>query len=273
MEKIMRIGIFYLGNSIIEETAKELASFLQRKGVKVLFKEDLIKSKTAKNTIIMSLGGDGTFLRAANIGLKLNTPVLGVNLGNLGFLTDVEARDLFDAAEEVLKGKFLLEKRMTLKMFYLSGKSEETEFVAINDFVIQRNVKGEILDTEIFVNSIKVGRFRSDGVVISTPTGSTAYSLSLGGPIISPLSSVYSMTFIAPHKLTARPVVFSELDKVSIRILSDNTVYLIRDGGEISKLNRYDRLVFQKNSAYLNIIHLKNKNFFEVLNKKFGWGV
>ncbi len=269
----MKIGIFFLENNGIKETANELASFLQKRGIKVLFREDLIKVKSTKDMVIMSLGGDGTFLRAAHIGLKLDIPVIGVNLGNLGFLTDVEARDLFDAAEEVLKERFFVEKRMTVKMLYFGEKGEEKNFVAINDFVIQRDISGEILKTEIFVNSMNAGYFRGDGAIISTPTGSTAYSLSLGGPIISPLSNVFSLTFIAPHKLTARPVIFSETDKVSIRIISNDSVHLMRDGEEILQLNKFDRLVFQKNSTYLKIIHLKNKNFFEVLNKKFGWGV
>ncbi len=268
----MKIGIFYLNNGAIKETANELASFLRKRGVEVLFGPDILDSKDSEKTIIMSLGGDGRVIRAAHIGLKIDVHVIGVNLGNLGFLTDVEARDLFDAAEEVLKGIFFIEKRMTLKMTYFSEKSDEKEFVAINDFVIQRDIKGEILSTEIFVNGMNSGNFRSDGMVISTPTGSTAYSLSLGGPIISPLSDVYLLTFIAPHKLTARPVVFSNKDRVSVRIDSDNLLYLLRDGEEILHLKKFDRLLFRKNENYLKILHLKNKNFFDVLNKKFGWG-
>ncbi len=273
MGKIVRIGIFYLKNNGIEETGKEIASFFVRRGVKVLYRDELSKIENAENTLIMSLGGDGTFLRAAHIGIKLNIPIIGVNLGNLGFLTDVEARDIFDAAEEVLKGKYYIEKRATLKMIYSNDKTEEKEFKAVNDFVLQRQITGKILSTEIFVNNMSAGNFRSDGMVVATPTGSTAYSLSLGGPIVSPLSNVFSLTFIAPHKLTARPVIFSDSDKLSVRILSSDNVFLLRDGEKIAMLNKFDRLVFQKNEAYLSIIHLKNKNFFDVLNKKFGWGM
>lgn len=268
----MRIGIFYLENNGIEETARELAAFLKNKGVKVMSVSELQKAKSARNLILMSLGGDGTFLRASHIGMRLNAPVLGINLGNLGFLTDVEARDLFDAASEVLKGHFTIEKRMTLHLVFTNSSGVEKEFVCVNDFVLHRELASKILDLELFVNGMNAGFFRSDGIVISTPTGSTAYSLSLGGPIITPASSVFLLTFIAPHRLTARPVVFSSADKISVRIKSAGNARLKRDGEEIAKLSKFDRIEVFRNKTDLSILHLKNKNFFEVLNKKFGWG-
>ncbi len=269
----MKIGIFYIENNGIEETAKELANFLSRKNIKVLGVKELSKVKSAKGLVIISLGGDGTFLRASRIGMRLNAPIVGVNLGNLGFLTDIEARDLFDAVEQLLKGKYEIEKRMTLEGTIVGAKGEEKHFIAVNDFVIQRKIQGKILSTEIYVNGMNAGKFRSDGLVIATPTGSTAYSLSVGGPIISPLSGVYSFVFIAPHKLSSRPVVLSESDKLSVRILTEGDSYFLQDGEVVAGLKKFDRLVFRKNGRYLRILHLKNKNFFEVLNKKFGWGV
>ncbi len=269
----MRIGIFYLENNGIEETARELAVFLTKRNVKVIDTDNLKKLRSAKGLIIISLGGDGTFLKASHIGIRLNAPVVGVNLGNLGFLTDIEARDLFDATEQLLKGKYEVEKRMTLEGTVIGAKGEEKTFIAVNDFIVQRKIDGKILSTEIYVNGMDSGRFRSDGLVVATPTGSTAYSLSVGGPIISPLSEVYSFVFIAPHKLSARPVVLSGSDKLSVRMLTEGTSYLLRDGEIIATLEKFDRILFKKSGKYLQILHLKNKNFFEVLNKKFGWGV
>ncbi len=269
----MKIGIFYLENNGIEETAKELAMFFSKRNVKVLSVEELKRAKNTKGLVIISLGGDGTFLRASHIGIKLNAPVVGVNLGNLGFLTDIEARDLFDAADQLLKGKYVVEKRMTLECTVISTKGGEKHFIAVNDFVIQRKIDGKILTTEIYVNGMDAGKFRSDGLVVATPTGSTAYSLSVGGPIVSPLSEVYSFVFIAPHKLSSRPVVLSGEDKLSVRLLTEGSSYFLRDGETVALLEKFDRLIFRKNTRYLRILHLKNKNFFEVLNKKFGWGV
>ncbi len=272
MGKIIRVGIFYLENNGIEETAHELEAFLKNKGVKVLTVSELRSTKSARGLVIMSLGGDGTFLRASHLGMLLNAPVIGVNLGNLGFLTDVEARDLFDAANEMLNGNFMVERRMTLKLVLTRSSGKSEEFVAINDFVLHRELSSKILDLEVFVNGMNAGFFRSDGLVVSTATGSTAYALSLGGPIITPTSNVYSLTFIAPHRLTARPVVFSELDKLSIQIKSNGKARLKRDGEEIAVVSKFDRLEIFKNKNLLNILHLRKKNFFEVLNKKFGWG-
>ncbi len=268
----MRVGIFYLENNGIKETAKELSAFLSKRGVKVIEAEELKKIRSAKGLIIISLGGDGTFLRASGIGLKLDAPVIGVNLGNLGFLTDVEARDLFDAVEELLKGRFEIERRMTITATIVGSKGAEKSFVAVNDFIVQRKINGKILSTEVYVNGMNAGRFRSDGLIVATPTGSTAYSLSVGGPIITPLSEVLLFNFIAPHKLSARPVILSSKDKLSVRILTDGDSYFLADGEMRGTLGKFDRIVFQKNRKYLKIIHLKNKNFFEVLNKKFGWG-
>ncbi len=269
----MKVGIFYLENNGIEETAKELAGFFVKKNIKVFKVEELKKLRSAKGLVIISLGGDGTFLRASHLGIRLNSPVIGVNLGNLGFLTDIEARDLFDAAEQLLQGKYEIENRMTLEVTIIGAKGEERHFIAVNDFVVQRRINGKILSVEIYVNGMNAGNFRSDGLVVATPTGSTAYSLSVGGPIISPLSEVYSFVFIAPHKLSSRPVVLSHSDKLSVRIMTEGNSYFLRDGETVATLNKFDRLVFRKSTRYLKILHLKNKNFFEVLNKKFGWGV
>jgi NAD+ kinase len=135
-----------------------------------------------------------------------------------------------------------------------------------------RGVADRILQAEILANGVDVGKFRIDGLVFSTATGSTAYSLSLGGPIIVPNADVFALVFIAPHKLSARPVIFSNSDKVSVRILSDGQFSLQRDGEEVAKLKMFDRITVQKSENELRIIHLKSKNFFDVLNKKFGWG-
>jgi len=268
----MRIGIFYLDGTEISEIAEELVNFFKKKHIEVLVNNQLKSAEHREDTIIVSLGGDGTFLRASRLGIEIDAPVLGINLGNLGFLTDVEARDLFDAAEELLNEHFFIEKRSILKCTVVSEGAEEKILFAVNDFTLARSLHGKILFTEIFVNGMNTGKFRSDGLVVSTPTGSTAYALSLGGPIITPLSAVYELVFIAPHKLSARPVVFSDADRLSLRILSKDSISLQQDGEELLKLKMFDRITFEKAEKQLSVVHLKKKNFFDILNRKFGWG-
>ena len=268
----MRIGIFYLDGVEIEEAAKELISFFRKRNVEILANEELKKAKHGEDMIIVSLGGDGTFLKASHIGIEIDVPVIGVNLGNLGFLTDVEARDLFDAAEELLKGHFFIDKRSILKCTVVSESSEEKSFYAVNDFILMRYLNSKLLHSEVFIDGVGAGKFRSDGLIVATPTGSTAYALSLNGPIITPLSPVYELVFIAPHKLSARPVVFSDKNTLSLRILSKDPVSFQRDGEELLRLKMFDRLIFKNAEKQLSVAHLKKKNFFDVLNKKFGWG-
>jgi NAD+ kinase len=271
--RIKKVGIFYLDGIYIEELAKELSSYLSKKGVGIVIKDEIKNLQDAKDLIIISLGGDGTFLKASSLAIKLGVPIFGVNLGSLGFLADVEGVDIYSAADAVLNWDFLIEKRSILKSTIVSEESENIEFNAVNDFVIMRSIEDRILQAEILANGIDVGKFRIDGLVFSTATGSTAYSLSLGGPIIVPNADVFSLVFIAPHKLSARPVVFSNSDKVAVRILSDGHFSFQRDGEEVTKLIMFDRVTVQKSEKELSIIHLKSKNFFDVLNKKFGWGL
>ena len=268
----MKIGIFYLDGVEIKERAEKLTNFFRKRNIKVFLNEELRSTKPDKDTVIVSLGGDGTFLKASHLGIEMDVPVFGINLGNLGFLTDVEAKDVFNAVEELLKGDFFIEKRAVLKGLRFGEGGKEDTFFAVNDFVLMRSIRERMMFAEIFVNGIRAGKFRSDGIVIATPTGSTAYALSLGAPIITPSASVYELVFIAPHKLSARPVIFSGEDHLSLRILSKEPISFQRDGEEVLKLKMFDRVTFEKAKRELCVVHLKKKNFFDVLNKKFGWG-
>jgi NAD+ kinase len=266
-----KLGIFFIDGSLIEDVSKELHSYLVKSGVEVLSKEELEHAQAMPDLTIISLGGDGTFLKASRLALKIGASVFGVNLGSLGFLTDVEGVDVFSAVDSFLEGNYFIEKRTTLRA-KVSGENIEDSFVAVNDFVIMRDLTDKILHTEVVVNGLEVGNFKSDGFVVSTSTGSTAYSLSLGGPIIAPQAHVFCLIFAAPHKLSDRPVIFSCDDKLTVKTLSDGHFAFQRDGEIVAHIGRFDRIAFAKNEHDLEIIHLANKNFFEVLNKKFGWG-
>lgn len=266
-----RIGVFCSDYENIKEIIKEISQYSKKRGFQVIQGEELESATSCEDLVILSLGGDGTFLRASQIALRLEAPILGVNLGNLGFLTDVEGIDVFSAIDSLEKGLCQEERRMTLKLEYLSEEKEE-EYFAINDFVLARTLESKILTFEVSVNGLFSGKFRADGFVMSTPTGSTAYSLSVGGPILTPSCSVFVLNFVAPHKLSARTCVFSESDRVTVKILSRGDFRLQRDGVTIEKPSLYDRMTFMTNSKTLRVLHVKQKNFFDVLNKKFGWG-
>lgn len=267
-----KIGLYHSDALLINETVKEITQFAKKRGLEILQKNDLLKLTEGKDLVLLSLGGDGTFLKASQIALKLDVPILGVNLGNLGFLTDVEGIDVFSAIEALANQAYFKEERKSLKVEYLS-KDQEMEFFAINDFVVLRQINSKILQFEVSVNDLLAGKFHSDGFIVSSPTGSTAYSLSVGGPIISPGSEVFLLNFISPHKLSARPLVLSVKDKLSIKILNPGEYMFQRDGESVAELKAFDRLSFFINEKSLKILHIKPKNFFEVLNKKFGWGV
>lgn len=267
---VKEIGIFYKEEPYLIELAKEIEKYLTKKNVLVYKNGDFDKLEQRENLVILSLGGDGTFLGASRIAMRLGASVLGINLGNLGFLTDVEGMDVFIAIEKLLKGEFTIEERFALES-QINGE-EELDFCAVNDFVVLKNIEDKILQIDIAVNGVKAGKFRLDGFVVSTATGSTAYALSLGGPIIIPQAEVYELSFIAPHKLSARPLILGTDDILEIEIVSDGRFQFLRDGLKVMELKKYDRLEFKRFSSNLKIVHIKGKNFFEILNKKFGWG-
>ncbi|BAL80916.1 NAD(+)/NADH kinase [Caldisericum exile] len=269
-DNVKKIGIFYKDDPYLIEIARELESFLKRKNIDVFKNSDFGNLKEDESLVILSLGGDGTFLGASRIAIQLNASVLGINLGNFGFLTDVEGMDVFIAIEKLLRGEYFIEERMTLSC-EINGNEENT-FCSVNDFVVLKGAEDKILQYEVAVNGIKAGRFRSDGIVVSTSTGSTAYALSVGGPIIVPQAQVFELNHIAPHKLSARPLILAESDILEIEIESDGYYTFLRDGLKVGNIKRFDRLEFKKNRRNLKIVHLKGKNFFDVLNKKFGWG-
>ncbi|HEM55884.1 MULTISPECIES: NAD(+)/NADH kinase [Caldisericum] len=267
---VKKVGIFYKDEPYFVEKAREVELYLKRKNIEVYENNDFESLEEDDSLILISLGGDGTFLGASRIALKLNASVLGINFGNLGFLTDVEGMDIFIALEKLLNGEYFIEERMTL-LGELNRNEEET-FCSVNDFVVLRKIEEKILQFEVAVNGVKSGRFRCDGFIVSTATGSTAYALSVGGPIIVPQARVFELNYIAPHKLSARPLVLSENDVLEIEIESDGNFDFIRDGLKVKNVKKFDRLEFRRHPRNLKIVHLKGKNFFDVLNKKFGWG-
>ena len=223
--------------------------------------------------LIIVLGGDGTLLSAARALHGQNVPILAVNLGGLGFLTSVTLDELYPLLEQVLKDEHRLGERMILEAEILrSGKAAERER-ALNEAVANKAALARMLDFDVFVDSRHVGRYRADGIIVATPTGSTAYSLAAGGPIIQPDLDAFVITPICPHMLTNRPLVIPDTSRVELDFTAAHEpVYLTLDGQTGFQLEPQDHVVITKSSSKVKFVRPPRKTYYEVLRNKLRWG-
>jgi len=224
---------------------------------------------TEQCDVVISIGGDGTLIYASKYAVPHNKPVLGINTGRLGFLTRMEQNEL-DCLERLFSGKYTVENRMMLELIYRRASGEETVFSALNDIVLSRGSLSRIVDLEISCDGKPVSEYRADGLVFSTPTGSTAYSLSAGGPVVEPAMECIIMSPICPHSLFARTIVFSNERTVSVKTSFDrsNETYVTIDGVECFSISPGDRISVRKSPNYAKLISF-DQSFFEILSEKF----
>ena len=227
-----------------------------------------------KVDFVLSLGGDGTILSLARAVAERGTPILGIHLGELGFLAEVVLNDMYSRLDEVLHGDFLIQKRMAIKCSVLNENGLKT-FHALNDIVVDRGKSHRLLNCELFANGNFVADYKADGLIASTPTGSTAYSLSSGGPIVIPTFGSIVVTPISPHTLTLRPIVFSDdhILTISFPKNSHGDMALAIDGQVDEYLNPAAKVEIQKSPFEINMINFKDSNYFSTLRSKLGWGV
>ena len=227
-----------------------------------------------KVDFVLSLGGDGTILSLARAVAERGTPILGIHLGELGFLAEVVLNDMYSRLAEVLNGYFLIQKRMVIKCSVLNENGSKT-FHALNDIVVDRGKSHRLLNCELFANGNFVADYKADGLIASTPTGSTAYSLSSGGPIVIPTFGSIVVTPISPHTLTLRPIVFSDdhILTISFPKNSHGDMALAIDGQVDEYLNPAAKVEIQKSPFEINMINFKDSNYFSTLRSKLGWGV
>jgi NAD+ kinase len=226
-----------------------------------------------KVDLIIVLGGDGTLLSAARALHGQNVPILAVNLGGLGFLTSVTLDELYPLLEQVIKGEHRIGERMMLEAEILrSGKAAERER-ALNEAVSNKAALARMLDFDVFVDSRHVGRYRADGIIVATPTGSTAYSLAAGGPILQPDLDAFVITPICPHMLTNRPLVIPDTSRVELDFTAaQEPVYLTLDGQIGFQLEPQDHVVITKSSSKVKFVRPPRKTYYEVLRNKLRWG-
>ena len=218
------------------------------------------------------LGGDGTLLRAAGNMMDRELPLLGINLGTLGYLAEVESTALEEALEKLLADEFVREERMMLSGRILVGGREEEKY-ALNDIVISRCGSLQILNVRIHVNGLFLNNYCADGVIVATPTGSTGYNLSAGGPIVEPSANLLLLTPICPHTLNTRSIVFSPEDEISVEIPvgkdgGEQVVEANFDGSNKVTMRTGDRLVIRRADKTTGILRLNTESFLTVLHKK-----
>ncbi len=221
--------------------------------------------------IVIAMGGDGTILRFARQAAIQNKPILGVNLGKLGFLAEVSTDELSDCIDEIIKGDYIVSNRITIGCS-IEGQPDNAIY-GINDVMIDRGGLLRVIDVETYVDNDYLFTFKGDGLIISTPTGSTAYSLSCGGPIVSPDTDVMIITPVSPHTLNARPVIIPAAKVIRTVVSSpEKTVQLAADGQLQKHLTTPVELTLQRSEIQVKLIKRKVRSYYDVLREKLMWG-
>src|SRR5436309_8500601 len=227
----------------------------------------------AQSQLLLVLGGDGTLLAAARVAAPLGIPILPINMGSLGFLTSFKLEELYPALEDTLEGRFSLSERVMISVeLERATKVIETQRV-LNDVVINKGALARMIELELHIDGAFVCRYRSDGLIVASPTGSTAYSLSAGGPIVHPAVESFVITPICPHTLSDRPLVIRDSSSIVMK-LSGNTesVFLTLDGQRGIPLQPTDLVRVSRAKEPLKLIYPPKKSYFEILRSKLKWG-
>ena len=233
--------------------------------------EDVIKAEYMEGVqAAIVLGGDGTMLRAAHWIGSYEVPLMGVNLGTMGFLTEVEESNVYTALDRLLNDDFKIENRMMIE-----GRVKDKVYHSLNDIVITRAGFSRIIGLNVYVNGQLLDTYEADGVIVATPTGSTGYNLSAGGPIVSPKSKVIVVTPISPHSLTTKSVVFDSNDNIRIEIVKkrktqETEAIVSFDGGSNMELSAGDNVYANISSKEISLIKMYDVNFYSVLREKIG---
>jgi NAD+ kinase len=223
--------------------------------------------------LMLVLGGDGTMIATGRMLGDSQVPVIGVNYGGLGYLAEFPIEELFPALESILAGEYTVQQRLMLTVELWRGEELVTQNRVLNDVVVNKSALARIIEIEAYLNAQFVSSFRADGLIVATPTGSTAYNLSAGGPIIFPSMNAMVITPICPFTLSNRPIVVPDDSVIEVRLMTENEeVALTLDGQVGFSLQARDRILIRKSSTAFNLVQPPNRNYFEVLRNKLKWG-
>ncbi len=283
---ISNIGLFgKFNDSSVADAVSEARNFLEKNNLSVFLgnttsaeiKGERLDDQGVSPGKLLDLaivvGGDGTMLSAARLLSKYGVPAIGINLGRLGFLTDISLSELESSLTSILNGEYTIEERTMLKCRIRKNGEKLLSSISLNDIVISKGNTGRLIEFEIKVNGQFVSQPRSDGLIISTPTGSTAYALSAGGPIVYPDLPVISLSPICPHTLSNRPIILDENDKITISSLTlkEAPAILTMDGVLVHELDGSETIEITKARRKLKLVRIKGFNYFETLYSKLGW--
>jgi NAD+ kinase len=253
----------------VAHLANELLRWFRSKNIEA----SLDSESAAKADLTVVVGGDGTLLAAARLLGDRQIPILAINHGGLGFLTEVTLEEMYPAIDRVLAGQFITEHRMMMDIDVSRADKRLAHYRALNDVVINKGTLSRMIELESRVDGQYVSKFRADGLIVATPTGSTAYNLSAGGPIIFPTMSAMIITPICSHTLTNRPIVLPPGVKVEIMLRSaQDDVQLTVDGQLGLKLEMNDQITVEKSNVAVKLVAPADKNYFDVLRGKLKWG-
>ena len=249
-----------------QELVREAIGLIEKSGRTAVLENDLAKL-AASTDLLMVFGGDGTMLRVAREIAGSNTPIVGINTGSLGFLTDVQAHQLPLALEQIWEGKTQLETRPLIEAIGPSFTK-----LALNDFVVTRGALPRLIELDVAVNGDALTRYRCDGLIVCSPTGSTAYSLAAGGAVISPDAEVFAITPICPHTLSNRSVIVSLNSTIMVKALSQRVeTILSADGQPPTTLSAGDEITIRRSRHNIRLLHLAGSSFFDTLRRKLAW--
>ncbi len=288
---IKRIGIVLKPNQPDAlKTMCELTVWLSKRGISLFGGPEVDRERIAQQTgcaveqvepdqiatnadLILVMGGDGTMIAAARLMGDAEVPVLGINYGGLGYLAEFRIEELYSALESILEGRFRLDRRVMLEVELVRGDESVTRNRVLNDVVINKSALARIIEIEAYLNQQFVNSFRADGLIVSTPTGSTAYNLSAGGPVIFPSMNAVVITPICPFTLSNRPIVVPDGAEIVLHLKTDHEdVALTLDGQVGFPLKVEDRVTIHKSETTFNLVQPANRNYFDVLRDKLRWG-
>ena len=287
--EIKRVGIIVKPNNAEAwKTACELSEWLEARDISPVGKPRIQRESTgphskveddedaqfgAESDLIVVLGGDGTMISTARLIGDAEVLVLGVNYGSLGYLTDFRIEEMFPALEAIFRGEYDIDRRVMLHAEHRRGDEILATGRVLNDVVINKAALARIIEIEVSLNGLFVNSFRSDGLIVATPTGSTAYNLSAGGPIIYPSMNTVVLTPICPFTLSNRPIVIPDDAEIELKLVKENEGVALTLDGQIGYTMKAEDIVrIRKSRTTFNLVQPPNRNYFDVLRNKLKWG-
>ncbi len=240
------------------------------------FNADVVTFENQKDIVhcsfLISIGGDGTLLDTMRYVRNSGTPVIGFNIGKMGFLANTTIDDIDTALEKILKNEFTIDKRSLIRIEGVQFMPEDINYV-LNEIAVLKSDASSMIKIKVFINDYFVNTYWADGLIVSTPTGSTAYSLSCGGPIIDPDTNNFIITPIASHNLTVRPIIISDKSTIKLQVDAEKKPYIINLDSKKIKMHKQTDIILTKEAFYFNLIKLEDFNFYATIRNKLLWGL